>query len=138
MPNYAANAFIVAILTFTSLLAIFFIQKNASKLQQLGIYANKKLFCCYAFLWLGALLFCIPILILAKILNNYSFEDHDPKFDIPFKVCNMIEMILMQGLNWTILLTYYKFSCRLEESVARSATNQLRKLSLSRSSRAGR
>lgn len=85
----------------------------------MGIHANKKLFKVYTFLWIGVLVTGVPIMAFNQLqYTHITNREKSAKFDIACLVCEMIQICINSPLNWTILLTYHKFSTRLEQTVA--------------------
>lgn len=61
----------------------------------MGIYANKKLFRAYTFLWVGVLVTGVPILVLDELLYVHINESEmKAKFDIAYCVCLMIQSFI--------------------------------------------
>ena len=108
-------------LTSLSLWAIKQIQKYSQRLESLGIFANKRLFKIYAFFWIGASMCVVAEAVIYNIRLRIGVDEKslaNIRATIACTFFRFITVFMNLCLNLAILLTYFKFSNQLEQSVA--------------------
>ena len=121
---YFINVFGISVLAVLSLFAMAHIQRNSKELEKLGIFANEKLFRLYSVLWIVASLAMLGQAISYKIQPDEVIAAQ--KQALSYAVFGLFSWWSNLSLNMTILLTYLKFSDRLERTTVEAAKQELR------------
>ena len=105
-----------------------YIQRCSKDLVQVGIYERTRLFKVYTICWFIACTGMISLAICYPISRTEYFSDPDQSLEyqrlrVAEEACAIVITVGNISLQLTILVTYLRFSNRLEATIAQRATD---------------
>ena len=108
------------------LLSMRHILKLAKSLERHGIYENSLIMKGYVAIWFGAwTTMLIDLIMLIKSRDELLPEETQVKYKIAFEAFSLINFFFLFALDLMVLITYLRFSFRLDNAAVQQCTQTL-------------
>lgn len=119
--------FVLSLMAPINLLSMRYILKISRPLERHGIYENVLIMRLYGLFWIVSLVSMIVELTLLMIFekDNALSSDTNIKFEIAFEALSLINYGFLFGLDILILITFFRFSLKLDLSTIKKIKRTL-------------